>query len=335
MPSFRPWYAEWKQDGAFVSRIDVVNQRRVKLWRRAGPIRRHDDSGTKPMYFKSVCGRIWPVRRGNGAAGRVCLERAGKAKYKRFVHDGAIRTVLVDDEPIARQILEEELSEISGLTVVGQAGNGEQAVAVINLLQPDLVLLDVQMPALDGFEVVRRLSPLPPAIVFVTAYDQHALRAFEVGAADYLLKPVRQNRLRAMVEKVRRGARNRRDSAERVAKTLEAAAPPGQRRIVGRKGGEYFLLDLEEVIAFRAEGELVWIITNQKRFLANQTLQELTRRLEGTEFKRVHRGALINVDHVRKMSTLSSQRWLLTMTNNLELTVSKRQAHTIREVLWR
>ncbi|MBL8294452.1 MAG: response regulator transcription factor [Bryobacterales bacterium] len=251
------------------------------------------------------------------------------------MHEGLIRTVLVDDEPIARQILEEELSEIDGLTIVGQAGNGEQAVAVINSLQPDLVLLDVQMPALDGFEVVRRVSPLPPAIVFVTAYDQHALRAFEVGAADYLLKPVRSDRLRAMVDKVRRGTKSRRETAERVAKTVEAAAAPGRRKIVGRKGSEYFLLDLEEVLAFRAEGELVWIITNQKRFLANQTLQELTRRLEGTEFKRVHRGALINVDHVRKMSTLSSQRWLLTMTNGLEFTVSKRQAHTIREVVSR
>jgi len=251
------------------------------------------------------------------------------------VSEGDIRTVLADDEPIARRILEEELSTIAGLQIVGQASNGEQAVALINSLQPDLVLLDIQMPSLDGFEVVRRISPLPPAIVFITAYDQHALRAFEIGAADYLLKPVREDRLRAMVEKVRSRRTNRREAAERVASTLEAAATPGRRRIVGRKGNEYFLLDLDEVIAFRAEGELVWIITRQKRYLAGHTLQELTRRLEGSEFKRVHRGALINVDQVRKMSTLSSQRWLLTMSNEMELIVSKRQAHTMREVLRR
>lgn len=249
--------------------------------------------------------------------------------------EGDIRTVLADDEPIARRILEEELSAIDGLQIVGQASNGEQAVALINSLQPDLVLLDIQMPSLDGFEVVRRISPLPPAIVFITAYDQHALRAFEIGAADYLLKPVREDRLRAMVEKIRSRRTNRREAAERVARTLEAASPPGRRRIVGRKGNEYFLLDLDDVIAFRAEGELVWIITRQKRYLASHTLQELTRRLEGSEFKRVHRGALINVDQVRKMSTLSSQRWLLTMSNEMELIVSKRQAHTIREVLRR
>lgn len=249
--------------------------------------------------------------------------------------EGDIRTVLADDEPIARRILEEELSAIDGLQIVGQASNGEQAVALINSLQPDLVLLDIQMPSLDGFEVVRRISPLPPAIVFITAYDQHALRAFEIGAADYLLKPVREDRLRAMVEKIRSRRTNCREAAERVARTLEAASPPGRRRIVGRKGNEYFLLDLDDVIAFRAEGELVWIITRQKRYLASHTLQELTRRLEGSEFKRVHRGALINVDQVRKMSTLSSQRWLLTMSNEMELIVSKRQAHTIREVLRR
>lgn len=241
--------------------------------------------------------------------------------------------MLVDDEPIARRLLEEELLEMPGIAIAGQAGNGKQAIEMINALRPDLVLLDIQMPGCDGFEVVRRLSPLPSAIVFVTAYDQHAIRAFEVGAADYLLKPVRQERLRAAIEKVRLARRTPVAAAETLAKTLEASGPPGRRKVVGRKGDEYFLLDLEEVLAFRAEGEIVWIVTKQRRYLASHTLQELAARLEGTPFRRIHRSALINVDHVRKMSTLSSQRWLVTLTNEMELIVSKRQAHTIREVL--
>lgn len=249
------------------------------------------------------------------------------------MRESTIRIVLVDDEIIARRILVEELAEIPGVAVLGQAGNGPAAVEMINDLRPDLVLLDIQMPGCDGFEVLRRLSPVPPAMIFVTAFDQHALRAFDAGAADYLLKPIRQERLRAAIEKARSAIRRPVENAEALARTLEAAGPPGRRRVVGKKGDEYFLLDLEDVFAFRADGELVWIITKQRRYLASHTLQELAARLKGTQFRRIHRSALINVDHVRKMSSLSSQRWLVTMSNDLELIVSKRQAHTIREVL--
>jgi len=250
-----------------------------------------------------------------------------------MVRDSTIRTVLVDDEPIARRILEEELAEIPGVAVLGQAENGRAAVEMINSLRPDLVLLDIQMPGCDGFEVVRRLSPVPPSVIFVTAFDRHALRAFDAGAADYLLKPIRQDRLRAAIEKARSALKHPVENAEALARTLEATGPAGRRRVVGRKGEEYFLLDLDEVLAFRADGELVWIITKQRRYLASHTLQELASRFEGTQFRRIHRSTLINVDHVRKMSSLSSQRWLVTMSNDLELVVSKRQAHTIREVL--
>ncbi|MFN7934732.1 MAG: LytTR family DNA-binding domain-containing protein [Bryobacteraceae bacterium] len=241
--------------------------------------------------------------------------------------------MIVDDEPIARRILEEELSLIPEVSIVGQADSGVQAIQAINELRPDLVLLDIQMPVCDGFEVVRRLPVLPPAIIFVTAYDQHALRAFDAGVADYLLKPVRQERLQAAVAKARQSSQHPANSMESIARTLEAAAPSARKRIVGRKGSDFFLLDLDDVLAFRAEGEIVWIITEQRRYLANQTLQELTRRLEGSRFRRIHRAALVNLDHIRKMSALSSQRWLVTMSNGLELIVSKRQAHTIREVI--
>jgi len=251
----------------------------------------------------------------------------------RVVRNSTIRTVLVDDEPLARRILEEELTEIDGVAILGQAENGKTAIDMINTLRPDLVLLDIQMPGCDGFEVVRRLSPLPPAVIFVTAFDQYALRAFDAGAADYLLKPIRQGRLRAAIDKARAALRHPVETAEALARTMEAAGPAGRKRVLGRKGDEYFLLDLDDVLAFRADGELMWIITTQGRYLANQTLQKLADRFEGTQFRRIHRSALINVNHVRKLITFSSQRWLVTMSNDLELIVSKRQAHTIRELL--
>lgn len=246
---------------------------------------------------------------------------------------GSLRAVIADDELIARRILEEELATIPGVVIAGHAENGKQAIEVINAVRPDVVLLDIQMPGCDGFEVVSSLAPLPPAIIFVTAFDQHALRAFEAGAAGYLLKPVRQERLRAAIEKARAAVRHPVQTAEAVSQTLEAAQRSNRGKVVGKRGNEYFLLDLDEVIAFRAEGELVWIITRQKRYLANHTLRELATRYEGREFRRIHRGALINFDHVRKVTTLSSQRWCVTLSNDLELIVSKRRAHTILGVL--
>lgn len=247
-----------------------------------------------------------------------------------------LRTLIVDDEPVARSVLAEELAEMEAVSVVGEAENGEAALRQIEGLRPDLVLLDIQMPVMDGFEVIRRLRGPLPAIVFVTAYSEHALRAFEIGAVDYLLKPISVERLQATLERVREARRNQLDSAERVARTLDAAdAPRPQRRprIVARRGHDFYLLDLDEVFAFQADGEIVWIVTADKKYTATQTLQAIQDRLKGTQFQRVHRSALVNTNRIRKLSALSSQRWLLTMTNGLEFTVSKRQAPLLREIL--
>ena len=244
----------------------------------------------------------------------------------------ALRTLIVDDEPLARRVLREELAEIEGVAVVGEAENGEQALERIGELAPDLVLLDIQMPVADGFEVVRRLRGPLPAIIFVTAFSEHALRAFEVGAADYLLKPARADRLRQAVER----ARNSRTSAGRVAATVNAereVSGRGGSKIVARKGHDYYLLDLSEIYAFQADGELVWVLTEAERFLATATLKELEGKLAGGSFQRVHRGSLVNIEKVRKLTSISSQRWLLTLSNGVQLTVSKRQAPRIREIL--
>jgi DNA-binding LytR/AlgR family response regulator len=247
-----------------------------------------------------------------------------------------LRTLIVDDEPVARSVLAEELAEMDAVAVVGEAENGEAALRQIEALRPDLVLLDIQMPVMDGFEVIRRLRGPLPAVVFVTAYSEHALRAFEIGAIDYLLKPISVERLQAALDRAREARRNRLDNAERVARTLAAAdSPKPQRRprIVARRGHDFYLLDLDEVFAFQADGEIVWIVTADKKYTATQTLQAIHDRLEGTQFQRVHRSALVNTNKIRKLSALSSHRWLLTLTNGLEFTVSKRQAPLLRDIL--
>jgi DNA-binding LytR/AlgR family response regulator len=231
-----------------------------------------------------------------------------------------VRVLIADDEPIARQVLREHVEAIAGLELAGEASTGAEALQRILDLKPDLVLLDLQMPELDGLSAVRSLrGERRPLIIFVTAHERHAVEAFEVGAVDYLLKPVRRERLEKAVEKARKQA-------------PPATAPPAAlRKIVGRRGSDMYLLDPAEIVAFQAEGELVHVITSGQRYLGDHSLKALEDKLEHPRFRRVHRGTIINTDHIRKISPLSSKRWLLKMSNGFEAVVSKRLASSIRE----
>jgi two-component system LytT family response regulator len=249
-----------------------------------------------------------------------------------------MKTLIVDDEPIARRVLREELEQFPEVEIVAEAENGRDALHKIADLQPDLVFLDLQMPVMGGFEVVRNLKgDRLPVIVIITAFDQHAIEAFEAGAIDYLLKPINEARLRKAIERARNLHGRPLEVAETLAKiasTPDAGTTVSKgRKIVGRIGEEYFILDANEVLAFQAEGELVWIITSKNRYICAQSLRAIEPRLSQLQFQRVHRNAIVNVNHVRKMSALSSQRWLLTLSNQQQLIVSKRQAHNIRQIL--
>ena len=247
-------------------------------------------------------------------------------------------TLIVDDEPIARRVLREGLELFSDVEVVGEADNGRSALAEIEKMRPELVFLDLQMPVMSGFEVVRSLAgQAMPIIVIVTAFDQHAVQGFEAGAVDYLLKPVQDARLQKAVERARSLRQQPLEIANFAASIVAAAAGtsviPSTRKVVARNGADYLLLETDEVLAFQAERELVWIITAKQRFLATQSLCGIEQRLPASQFQRVHRNAVVNVNHIRKMSALTSQRWLITLSNSLQLVVSKRQAHNIRQIL--
>jgi DNA-binding LytR/AlgR family response regulator len=252
--------------------------------------------------------------------------------------DRVIKTVIADDEQIARRVLREELELLPGVLVVGEAEDGRQALQQIIDLRPDLVFLDLQMPGMGGFEVVRSLSgPRLPVVVIVTAFHQHAIEAFEAGAIDYLLKPVGEARLRKAVERAKTLLGKPLEIAQDLARIASAAETvnPARRKLVGRAGREYYLLDADEVLALQAEGELVWIVTPKRRFMASQTLRMLETSLQSFSFQRVHRNAIVNLNHVRKVTALTSHRWMLTLTNDLQFVVSKRQAHNIRRILER
>ncbi|HUO31039.1 MAG TPA: LytTR family DNA-binding domain-containing protein [Bryobacteraceae bacterium] len=248
-----------------------------------------------------------------------------------------LKTLIVDDEPIARKVLREELDSIPDVEIVGEADDGPTALQNIAAHQPDLVLLDLQMPAMGGLDVMRNLKGerRAPVVVMVTAYDNYALQAFDAGAVDYLLKPVSRQRLTEAIERARRVTGS--EALQRLAQLEEVAEKlaGGQRttKIVGRAGEEYFLLGTNEIYAFQADGDTVWILTARQKYKAGQTLKVLEKRLYGYGFRRVHRNAVLNVDHVRKMSALSSQRWLITLGNGQEFVASKRQARAVRELV--
>lgn len=230
-----------------------------------------------------------------------------------------MKVLIVDDEPIARQILREYLEDIPDIDIAGEAANGNEAVAMISKAAPDVVFLDLQMPELGGIEVARKLrGGSTPLVVFVTAFENRALDAFDAGAVDYLLKPIRKERLEIALVKAR---------TVLAGMKPQAALP---RKIVGRLGNRTHLFDPVEVIAFQADGELVFILTANGKYFANQSLRALEAKLGAPQFRRIHRKTIINVDHVRNISPLSSKRWLLRMSNGMEVVVSKRMAGLIR-----
>ena len=248
-----------------------------------------------------------------------------------------MNTLIVDDEPIARRVLREELELFPTVKVVGEASNGKEALLKIAELQPNLVFLDLQMPVMSGFDVIQNMRGLPrPAVVIVTAFDQHAIQAFEAGAIDYLLKPVHTARLTKAVERAEALLQKPLGVANNLAKlaaSTETLNPSGGRKIVGKSGDEYYILDPSDVLAFQAERELVWIVTARQRLLATQSLSAIESHLGDPQFQRIHRNAIVNVNHIRKMSAISSQRWMITLSNSLQVIVSKRQAHNVRQML--
>lgn len=246
-----------------------------------------------------------------------------------------LRTLVVDDEPVARSILREEIEVNSQVEWIGEACDGASALARIEELRPDLVLLDLQMPGMTGFDVMRALQGGAnlPVIVVVTAYDKYAVEALDAGAVDYLLKPVAEDRLRRAIERAMSLRAKPGQVAASIAQAANIGAPARSRKVVGRLHQEYFLLDLADILAFQAEGEIVWIITAKNRYYATQPLRLIQEKLPEDQFQRVHRNAIVNLNHIRKMAVLTSQRWLVTLTNGMELIVSKRLAKNVRTVL--
>ena len=243
-----------------------------------------------------------------------------------------IRALLVDDEDLARIALRRALEPERDIEIVGEAANGIEAIESIAELRPDLVLLDIEMPGFDGFEVVQQLTN-PPVIVFVTAYDEYAVRAFEANAIDYLLKPVQPERLARALARVRQ--RIPPSSAEHGGKVKEVARERGGpvRRIAARRGKRIVIVPLREVIRVEIEEKLVFAVTANDRLLVEKTISELEAILEPAGFLRISRGELVNLEMVKELVPWFSGTWRVKLANGEERDVSRERARQLKEAM--
>jgi two-component system LytT family response regulator len=229
---------------------------------------------------------------------------------------------IVDDEEPARAVLQEYLAREAGVEVVAQCRNGFEAVKVMNELAPDLLFLDIQMPKLNGFEVLELLGRDVP-VVFVTAFDEHAIRAFEVHAVDYLLKPIAPERITIALERARE--RIRKSTPMPVAE-LSAAARPGReplQRILVRQGPRVHVIPAERLDWVEAQDDYVSLNSEGQAHLKQQTLTDLENRLDAARFVRIHRSYLLNLDRLSKIDTESGEPKAVVLTDGTRLPLSR------------
>lgn len=248
-----------------------------------------------------------------------------------------LRVLVADDEPVARAGIVSLLARDPELDVAGECGDGRSAVSAIQELKPDLVLLDVQMPEMDGFEVITAVGVerMPP-VVFITAWDQFALRAFEVHALDYLLKPFDDERFRAAMDRVKKVARagNVGELAERLAALVQSPAAGGWlSRIVVRKASGAVFVPIEEVDWIEAADYCARIHARGKVHVIRETMQRLEEKLDPARFFRVHRSGIVNLDRVREMQPTPQGDHVLVLQDGSRVRLSRARKAALEERL--
>lgn len=237
-----------------------------------------------------------------------------------------LKAIIVDDEELARSVLREMLAQDPRIEIVAECANGFEAVRAVALHSPDLLLLDIQMPKLDGFEVLELIDKKLP-VVFVTAHDEYALRAFEVHAVDYLLKPFTAERLQAAIDR----ALTRRPPD---ARELSAAVHPGPlERIVVRDGAKVTIIPVAKLDYAEAQDDYVALATEGKKYLKQQTIASLETALDPAQFIRIHRSWLVRLDRVARIEPAGKDSFMVVLHSGERLPVSRSGHWRLKEVL--
>jgi len=252
-----------------------------------------------------------------------------------------IRTILVDDEPLAIQGLELRLQAHEDVEIIEKCSNGREAIRAIKTHKPDLVFLDIQMPGFDGFSVVQGLMEVePPLFVFVTAYSDHALRAFEAQAVDYLMKPVEESRLGDTLDRVRQRLAEKRGAgeADRLKEVLAEVAPEAvddiadggdhaanrfEKLINIKDRGQIFRVDVDTIERIDAAGDYMCIYTGDNTLILRETMKDLEKRLDPRRFQRIHRSTIVNLDLVKQVKPHTNGECFLILESGSQVKVSR------------
>ncbi len=238
-----------------------------------------------------------------------------------------IRVIIVDDEPLARDRVRTLLGKHKDIEIVAEAGDGKSALKKIQIEKPDLVFLDIQMPAMTGFEVVEALPESErPAIIFVTAYDQYAISAFEIHALDYLLKPFDSERFQSALarakEQIEHGQLQELHS--KITKLLARQTEAAPDRLIIKESGRIQFLAISDIDWVESSGNYVNIHAGKEAHLFRATMKEMEERLDGNRFKRIHRNCIVNVDKIKELRQTSDGEYMAVLNTGKELPVSRR-----------
>ncbi len=249
-----------------------------------------------------------------------------------------IRTMVIDDEPVARERIVGLLQEEQDIELIGQCADGQQAINAIQEQSPDLVFLDVQMPACDGFNVIQQVGPdRMPAVVFVTAYDEYALRAFEVHAIDYLLKPFGRDRFQQTLRHAREHLERRRagDLGRRLLALVHDLKPEPQKldRLVVKSGGRVFFLRTDQLDWIEAAGNYVRLHLAEDSHLFRETMNNMEARLDTRRFVRIHRSRIVNTDRIKELQPWFNGEYVVVLQNGTRLTLSRGYREKLQERL--
>ena len=240
------------------------------------------------------------------------------------------KVIIVDDEEAGRKLIKEYLTDYTDLILLGEANNGVDAVKIINEYKPDLVFLDVQMPGMTGFDVLTHLEELPQ-IIFSTAYDQYALKAFEVHAVDYLLKPYTKERFQRAVQRLNENSSSNKAGSLTESLLMDSRSQP--KRILVQSQNKLVTIAIEDVIRIEAYGDYSKLITAERSFLSNYGISSLEEKLNSSEFIRVHRSSIINLNKVKELNKYTKS-YDVTMLNNDVVRVSRGYMDNIKKLMY-
>ena len=247
-----------------------------------------------------------------------------------------VRALIVDDEPLAREIIREMIRRDQEVEIAGECGNGIDAVAAIEAARPDIVFLDIQMPEMNGFEVIEAVGASKmPAIIFVTAYDQYAVNAFKVHALDYILKPFDWERFREALERAKSQIRGESDLSEKLNALLEKMKKKQDyaQRLILKTNGRVIFLRVEEIDWIEAEGNYVRLHVGKDSYLQRDTIGGMEAKLDPTRFPRIHRSAIVNIDRVQELRPWFQGDYCVILRNGKELPLSRNYWEKLRQVL--